>query len=350
MSSPCCTQSPHEVLLAKTKDACQRTEAKWHLVSEGELNPMSSDDENMAEIGRRKLRGRLEKRPMRAKEEAERRAQEDMERENAAWRAMEAAKERAEAKRRALKERLWEVVGQQSAMAVAPPASGVQDPCTRCHNKGTPCVFGAAKGKTTACKVYCHAKVSCSWTKRMAGKTHKQKWVQQSEDAEEKEVIDVDTNEEEDEEWSHFAVPTHLTEEHRDTLGALTATLDTLSMEFYEFRRDYWGFSAEVLKVMDSITQELKRANDLKEEEMGRAKGKGKEKAQEEYRRVRTEDDNGDTEMGGAGPLSLVLKEKKNLAWGSEVGLHRLRVWSWLAGVPLVEVPNEFGGVPQLHG
>ncbi|KAG6326646.1 hypothetical protein ID866_12443 [Astraeus odoratus] len=178
----------------------------------------------------------------------------------------------------------------------------------RCHNKGTFCVLGAAKGKTMACEACCHAKVSCSWTKKMAGETHKWKWVWHSEEVEVKEVIDVDADEDEDEdeEWSHFAVPTHLMEEHRDALGALTMTLDMLSTEFYKFWRDYWGFSTEVLKVMDTIMQELKRANDLKEEEMGKAKGKGKEKAQEESRRVTMEDNDRDMEMGGAGPLSLV--------------------------------------------
>ncbi|KAG6330960.1 hypothetical protein ID866_8128 [Astraeus odoratus] len=82
-------------------------------------------------------------------------------------------------------------------------------------------------------------------------------------------------------------------------------TLDILSTEFYEFWRDCWGFSREVLWVMDTITQELKRANDLKEEEMGRSKGKGKEK-EEGPRRGRTEDKDRDTERGGAGPSSLV--------------------------------------------
>ncbi|KAG6327307.1 hypothetical protein ID866_11783, partial [Astraeus odoratus] len=31
------------------------------------------------------------------------------------------------------------------------------------------------------------------------------------------------------------------------------ATLDMLSMEFYKFWRDYWGFGGEVLRVMDTI-------------------------------------------------------------------------------------------------
>ncbi|KAG6329645.1 hypothetical protein ID866_9443 [Astraeus odoratus] len=140
----------------------------------------------------------------------------------------------------------------------------------------------------------------------MAGEMHKWKWVWHSEEMEGREVIDMDTDDDEDGEQLHFAVPTHLVEEHRDALGALMTTLDTLSTEFYEFWRDYWGFGMEVLKVMDTIMQELKRANDLKEEEMGKAKGKAKEKAQEESRRVRTEDNDRDMEMGGAGPSSLV--------------------------------------------
>ncbi|KAG6327840.1 hypothetical protein ID866_11249 [Astraeus odoratus] len=236
---------------------------------------------------------------------------------------MEAAEERVDAERRALEKRLWEVAGQQLAMAVVPlwiakpsgrmtmagpsapgrRASGVQDPCTRCHNKGTFCVLGTAKGKTTACEACRHTKVSCSWMRKMVGETHKQKQVQHLEEMEVKEVIDMDADEDKDEEQSHFVVPTHLAEEHRDALRALMMTLDTLSTEFYEFWRDYWGFSAEVLKVMDTIAQELKRANNLKEEEMGKAKGKGKEKAQEEFRRARMEDDDRDTEMGGAGSL-----------------------------------------------
>ncbi|KAG6327211.1 hypothetical protein ID866_11878 [Astraeus odoratus] len=341
MSSPHHTLSPHKILLVKTKALCKHTEDEWWLVSEGKLNPVSSDNENTA-----KLRGQekewwmeAEKRAQeeaeqRAQEEAERkaeeehkaqevvaRAKEEAEREDAAWRATEAVEERVDAKRRALEERLWEVAGQQLVMVVVPPqiakpsgrmtvagpsapgwrASEVQDPCTRCCNKGTFCILGAAKGKTTVCKACRHAKVSCSWTRKTASEMHKQKWVQHSEETEVKEVINVDADKDKDEEQSHFAVPTHLMEEHRDALRALTTILDMLSTEFYKFWRDYWGFGAEVLKVMDTITQELKRANGLKEEEMGKAKGKGKEKTQEEFRRARMEDDDRDTEMGRAG-------------------------------------------------
>ncbi|KAG6327087.1 hypothetical protein ID866_12002 [Astraeus odoratus] len=337
MSSPCHTPSPHKVLLAKTMDACQHTEAEWCLVSKGELNPVSSDDKHMA-----KMQDEVEKRAQeeakclvckeatkkvqeeaerkaeeeckvqeeaaRAWEEAERLAKEAAGREEAAKRAAEAAEERADAKRRAIKEHLWEAAGQQSETVVAPPqvakpsrrmmvagpsasgcrASGVQDPCTRCCNKGTPCMLSAAKGKTMACKACHHAKVSCSWTKKTAGELRKQKQVQRSEEAEEIEVVKVD--EDEDEERLHFAVLQHLMEEHQDALGALMTTLDTL---------------VATLQAIETITNKLQRANDLKEEEMGRSKGKGKEKAQEEFRRARTEDDNGDMEMGRAGPSSL---------------------------------------------
>ncbi|KAG6327599.1 hypothetical protein ID866_11490 [Astraeus odoratus] len=174
------------------------------------------------------------------------RAKEDAEREDTAWRAAEAAEERADTKRRALKECLWETAGQQLEMVVVPPwvakpsgrmtvggpsasgqrASGVQDPCTQCHNKGTPCVLGAAKGKTMACEACHHAK------------------------------------------------------------------------------QDSWDLGVAMLREMEAIADKLWRSNDLKEEEMGKSKGKGKEKAKEEFRRLRTDDDR-DTEMGGAGPSSL---------------------------------------------
>ncbi|KAG6327408.1 hypothetical protein ID866_11681 [Astraeus odoratus] len=245
---------------------------------------------------------------VRVKEEAERLAKEATVREEAAQRAAEAVEERADAKRRALKERLWEMAGQWLEMAVVPlqvakpsgrmtmggsstpahRASGVQDPCTWCHNKGTLCVLGVAKGKTTACEACHHAKVSCSWLKKTVGESRKQKWAQRSEEVEEIEVVDVD--EDKDEEWPHFVVPQHLAEEHRDALGALTMTLDML---------------VATLRAIETITDELWRVNNLKEEEMGRSKGKGKEKAQEEFRRARMGDDDGDMEMGRAGPSLL---------------------------------------------
>ncbi|KAG6326831.1 hypothetical protein ID866_12258 [Astraeus odoratus] len=183
-------------------------------------------------------------------------------------------------------------------------ASGVQDPCTQCCNKGTHCVLSTAKGKTMACKACHHAKVSCSWMKKTTGEAQKRKWVCCLEEAEDVEIVEVNKGDKDEEVQSHFAVPPHLAEDHQDALRALTMTLDMLSMEFYEFQRDYWGFGAEVLKVMDTIAQELKRANDLKEE-MGKAKGKEKEK-EEGPRRGRTEDEDRDMEMGGAGPSSLV--------------------------------------------
>ncbi|KAG6328742.1 hypothetical protein ID866_10347 [Astraeus odoratus] len=257
-------------------------------------------------------------------QEAVARAKEDAEREDAAWRAAEAVEERADAKRRGLEEWLWEVAGQQSGTAVAPlqvakpsgrmmvvgpsalgcRVSGVQDPCTRCCNKGTPCMLSAAKGKTMACEACHHVKVSCSWTKKTAGESRKWKWVQRLEETEEIEVIDVDKDE--DKEWPHFVVLQHLAEEHQDALRALMMTLDTLSMDFLEFWQDLWNLRVAALRAIETITNELWRANNLKEEEMGRSKGKGKEKAQEEFRRARTEDDDRDMEMGRAGPSSLV--------------------------------------------
>ncbi|KAG6326416.1 hypothetical protein ID866_12673 [Astraeus odoratus] len=353
MSSPHRTSSPHECCLAKTKAPKERMEEEWRLISEGKLDPILSNDEKMAEIQRqdeaekrareeaehlaheeaaRKAQEEAERKAQeehrtqeeaaRVREEAERLAKEAAEREEAAKRAVEAAEERVDTERRAVKERLWEAVGQRSEMAVAPPrvakpsgrmtvggssasacrASGVQDPCTRCHNKGTPCVLGATKGKTTACEACRHAKVSCSWSKRTVGESRKWKRVQRSEEVDEIEAIDV--GEDEDEEQPHFAVPQHLVEEHRDALGALTMTLDTLSMDFLAFWQDSWNLGMSILRAMEAIADELQRSNDLKEEAMG--KGKGKERAKEEGPGRRMEDDDRDMEMGGAGPSSLV--------------------------------------------
>ncbi|KAG6326964.1 hypothetical protein ID866_12125 [Astraeus odoratus] len=293
MSSPHCTPSPPKVLLAKTVDAHQCMEAEWCLISEGELDPVSSDNEytkqeeaekraweeaeclaheeaakKVEEEAERKVEEecKVQEEVVRAKEEAERRAREDAEREDVMQRAAQAAEERADTERRALEERLWETVvaplwvakpsGRMAMVGSSTPgqrASGVQDPCTRCHNKGTSCILSTAKGKIT-----------------------KRKWVQQSEEAEDMEIVEVGEDDEEEEVQSHFAVLTHLMEEHWDALG-----------------------------VIEAIADELWRLNDLKEEEMGKSKGKGKEKAQEEFRRARMEDDDGDMEMGGVGPLSL---------------------------------------------
>ncbi|KAG6328263.1 hypothetical protein ID866_10826 [Astraeus odoratus] len=112
----------------------------------------------------------------------------------------------------------------------------------------------------------------------------------------------------------HFVVLTHLMEDHWDTLGALMMILDTLSMDFLAFQQDLWNLSMEMLRVMGIITNELWRENDLKEEEIGKTKGKGKEKAQE-FRRVRTEGDDRDMEMGRAGPLSLAYIVFSFLFW-----------------------------------
>ncbi|KAG6326572.1 hypothetical protein ID866_12517 [Astraeus odoratus] len=344
MSSPRRTLSPYETLMAKTKDPRECTEEEWRLVSEGELDPVSSDDEKTAEMRdqekkrrveaqkeeRRWRRDEAEKRAReeaerlaceeavrkaqeeaerkaqeerraqeeaaRAREEAERLAKEAVAREEAARRAAEAAEERADAERRAVEDRLWEAAAPQHAgpLGCKTPALGA---ATR-----APLVLGAAKGKTTACEACRHAKVSCSWSKRTVGESRKRKRVRRSEEADETEAVEV--GEDEDEERPHFAVPQHLAEEHRDTLGALTTTLDTLSTDFLAFRRDSWNLGVSILRAMEAIADELQRSNDLKEEAMG--KGKGKERAKEEGPRRRTEDDDGDTEMGGAGPSSLV--------------------------------------------
>ncbi|KAG6326611.1 hypothetical protein ID866_12478 [Astraeus odoratus] len=319
MSSPRRTLSPHVRCLAKTKAPGERMEEEWRLISEGELDPVSSDNKKTAEMwdeaekraqeeaerlareeAMRKVQEEAERKAQeecraqeeaaRAREEAERLAKEATKREEAAKRAAEAAEERADTKRRAVED------------ASACRASGVQDLCTQCRNKGTPCVLGAAKGKTTACEACHHAKVSCSWSKRMVGESRKQKQVWRSEEVDEIEAVDV--GKDEDKEQPHFVVPQHLAEEHRDALGALTTTLDMLSTDFLTFRQDSWNLGMSILRAMEAIADELQQSNDLKEEAMG--KGKGKERAKEEGPRRRTEDDDGDREMGRAGPSSLV--------------------------------------------
>ncbi|KAG6327640.1 hypothetical protein ID866_11449 [Astraeus odoratus] len=330
MSSPCRTLSPHECCLTKTKAPKECTEEEWKLVSEGKLNPVSSDDEKMVEMWDEAEKRAQEEAECLAHEEATRKVQEEAERkaeeeckvqeeaarvreeakeaaerEEAAKRAAEAAEERADAERRAVKERLWEVWEDDSGGSQHLGTQGFWGPRSLYSvlQQEHPLCPWHGQGKNTACKACCHAKVSCSWTKKMVGESRKRKWAWRSEEAEEVEVINVD--EDEDKEWPHFAVLQHLTEEHQDTLRALTTTLDTLSTDFLKFWQDSWNLGVATLRAIETIADELWRANDLKEEEMGRSKGKGKERAQEEFRRARMEDDDRDMEMGGAGPSSL---------------------------------------------
>ncbi|KAG6327511.1 hypothetical protein ID866_11578 [Astraeus odoratus] len=279
MSSPCHTSSPHKCCLAKTKAPGECMEEEWQLVSEVEKRAWEEAECLVHKEAAKKAQEEAEQKAheeaeQRAQEEAKRkaeeehrvqevaaRAKEDMEREDAMWRAVEAAEERADTERRALKEHLWEAAGPS---ATGQRASGVQDPCTRCHNKGTLCDLGAAKGRTMACEACCH------------------KWAQWSEEMEDIEMIEAGKDNNNEEVWLHFMVPPHLMEDHWDAFRALTTMLDKLSTDFLTF----WS-------------------NDLKEEEMGKSKGKGKEKAKEEFRGLRTDDDR-DMEMGGVGLLSLV--------------------------------------------
>ncbi|KAG6327951.1 hypothetical protein ID866_11138 [Astraeus odoratus] len=270
-------------------DAHQCMEAKWCLVSKGQEKEWRVEvwrDEHQWKWEEAEKRAQ-EKAMKKAQEEAERQAEEACkaqeeaekkekeEREAVAWKAREAAEAHVDDEKRVLEDRLWEEESRRNAEEVvslciirpsmdllgAGPSSrqcsegsAVQDSCSRCHSKGICRILGAAKGKMTAY---------------------------------DQEVIKVGKDEDEEEMWSHFVVLTHLMEEHWDALGVLMTTLDVLSMDFLAFH-------------------ELQRANDLKEEEMGRSKGKGKEKAKEEGPRRRTEDDDRDTEIGGAGPSSLV--------------------------------------------
>ncbi|KAG6329621.1 hypothetical protein ID866_9468 [Astraeus odoratus] len=258
--------SPNDVATAKVKDSQQCTEEDWTLVSEAELDPMLSNDKNEEQREAEERRA-CEEAAKKAWEEAERQAKEackvqeatEKEREEReaavqkAWEAVEAwadkeqrAREAAEAwvddKQRALEDRLWEEESRWNAEKVVGPSPssmskrhskgpGPQDPCVRCWSKGMHCIL-------------------CSWTKRLTNEKHKQKRVHRSEG---REVVTVNKDEEEEEECLHFMVPPHLAEDHWDALRALIITLDTLSMEFYDFQRDYWGFSTEVLKVMDTI-------------------------------------------------------------------------------------------------
>ncbi|KAG6326165.1 hypothetical protein ID866_12925 [Astraeus odoratus] len=227
-------EKKRRVEVQKEEHRWRRDEAEKRAQEEAERLVHEEAARKAQEEAERKVQEerRVQEEAVRAREEAERLAKEAAEREEAAKRAAEAVEERADAERRAIEERLWEAAGQQSEMAVAPPrvakpsgrmtvggsstsarrASGVQDPCTWCHNKGTPCVLGAAKDKNTACKVCRHAKVSCSWLKRIVGESRKWKRVRRSEEANEIEAIDV--GKDEDEEQPHFAVPQHLVEEH----------------------------------------------------------------------------------------------------------------------------------------
>ncbi|KAG6326597.1 hypothetical protein ID866_12491 [Astraeus odoratus] len=202
MSASRRTPSPNDTAAAKVKDPWQRMEEDWTLISEAELDPILSDDEGTVQLRKREKEWQLEEwreaEERRACEEAAKKAREEAEeackvqegaakkereeREAAMRKAWEAAEAWADAEQRALEERLWDAAAQRSETAVAPPwvakpggrmsvagpsipgqrASGVQEPCTQCHNKGTLCVLGAAKGKTTACEACRHTKVSCS--------------------------------------------------------------------------------------------------------------------------------------------------------------------------------------------
>ncbi|KAG6328005.1 hypothetical protein ID866_11084, partial [Astraeus odoratus] len=250
MSAFHCTPSLNDMAAAKVKDAQQCMEEDWTLVSEAELDPMLSDDKGMREAEERRAHKEVAKK---AWEEAERQAKEACrvqeeaekkereEREVATWKAQEAAEAWADAEWRALEERLWDTAAQHSETVVAPlwvakpggrmsvagpsipgqRASGVQEPCTWCHNKGTLCILSVAKGKTMACEACCHMKVRCSWMKRMVGEAQKKKQVHHSEEVDDIEMMEASKDNEEKETWSHFTVPPHLTEEHQDTLRAL---------------------------------------------------------------------------------------------------------------------------------
>ncbi|KAG6325807.1 hypothetical protein ID866_13282 [Astraeus odoratus] len=152
MSASHRTPSPNDMAAAKVKDPWQCTEEDWTLVSEAELDPISSNDEGMVRLRKQEKERRLEvwrdehrqKRDKERREAEERRARKEAvkkareeaeeackaqeeaakkereEREVAAQKAQEAAEARADAEQRALEERLWDVAAQHSEMVVAP--------------------------------------------------------------------------------------------------------------------------------------------------------------------------------------------------------------------------------------
>ncbi|KAG6327306.1 hypothetical protein ID866_11782 [Astraeus odoratus] len=238
------TPSPNDMATTKVKDPQQCTKEDWTLVSEAKLDPVSSNDkvqrdecrwkqdEEQREAEERRACKEVAKKAWeeaerqaeevcRAQEEAEKKERE--EREAATQKAQEAAEAQADAEQRALEKRLWDAAVQCLDMAVAPSwvakpggrmASGVQDPCTQCCNKGTLCILDAAKGKTMACEACHHVKVSCSWMKRMVGEAWKKKQVHCSEEVDDIEMVEASEDNEEEETWLHFAVLPHLVEEH----------------------------------------------------------------------------------------------------------------------------------------
>ncbi|KAG6325856.1 hypothetical protein ID866_13234 [Astraeus odoratus] len=207
MSSPCHTLSPHKILLVKTKDLC-KSEVGGCRASSKEA------EKKVWEEAKRKAEEecKVQEAAARAKEEAERMARETTER-----REREAMEEWADAEQRALKERLWELV--VAPLQVAKPSGrmSMARPSTtgqRCCNKGTLCVLSAAKGKTMVCEACHHMKASCSWMKKTTGEVWRRKWVWHLEEMEDMEMMEASEDDEEEEMWSHFAVLSHLMEEH----------------------------------------------------------------------------------------------------------------------------------------
>ncbi|KAG6327809.1 hypothetical protein ID866_11280 [Astraeus odoratus] len=310
MSSPHRTLSPHEHCLAKTKAPGECTEEEWQLISEGELNPMSSNNKNTVKMQDWEKRWRVEvqkdkhqwrqdeaekraqeeakhlaceeaakkvqeEEEQKAQEEAKRRAEEECKvqevavrakekaekvakeatvREEAVKRVAEAVEERADTERRAVEEWLWEAAGQQSATMVAPlqvakpsgqmTVAGPSTPGCRLLGCRTP-----APGATTRAPLVSSALPKAKpWHVR----------------------------------------PVIMQRGTLGALGALTTMLDTLSMDFLNFQQDSWNLRVAMLRVIEAITNELQRVNDLKEEEMGKSKGKGKER-EEGPRQGRTE-------------------------------------------------------------
>ncbi|KAG6328241.1 hypothetical protein ID866_10846 [Astraeus odoratus] len=102
MSASHHTPSPNDMAAAKVKDPWQCTEEDWMLVSEAKLDPISSNDEGMAQLRKQEKEWRLEREAeeRRACEEAVKKAWEEAERQ-----AEEAHKAQEEAVKKEREER-----------------------------------------------------------------------------------------------------------------------------------------------------------------------------------------------------------------------------------------------------
>ncbi|KAG6328034.1 hypothetical protein ID866_11055, partial [Astraeus odoratus] len=307
--------------LKDAKVQAEHTVEDWELVSEASLNPNSDDDKATNDLWKKvkedcmkeraaERRWKCEEEEQRLQAEAGQKVQEEAEwlvrqeaeqkkeeEEKAQW-AGEAKQSAEEAVRAAEAQR--RTVEGQCKLSIVIPMGGSSHRSTS----------GMARGKLTACKPCCKAKVSCSWLKAAGGVTQKQRRMEAKED-------DGEDNKEDNEDDSEgdFTVLLALVQEHRDALSALTMTLSTLLKEFRGYHHKQWDLHASQVKGLKALQKEMRKANALKAKEL-KATTKGKEKASEvmeelsesgdEEEQAKSEgskdgDGDGDIEMG-AGP------------------------------------------------